>query len=376
MTTARRIYLDNAATSWPKPPAVGEAMLRALELGVSYGRGQSAAGDEVRRTVDLLRRQLATLCGLKDPHRVVFTCGGTDGLSMVLRGLLKTGDRVVTSALEHNSVIRPLRHVAGVEVAAIELGAEGRSDLEHADTLLSQPTSLVVLTHASNVTGVEQDVAPIASLAHAAGAVVALDVCQTAGHVAFDVESTGADILIGSGHKGLRGPLGTGFVAFREGLERLPTPLRFGGTGSRSESSRQPETLPDRYEAGSMNVPGLFGLAAAIADFSPDAYSDLTTQLIAGLSEVRGLRVVGPPEGVPRVPVVSIVAEDWDPHDLAAILEAEAGVETRAGLHCSPHAHQMLGTLEGGGTLRFSPGACTTSGDLETVLDALRRVLG
>ena len=377
-TDRRRIYLDNAATSWPKPPGVREAVLRALDLGVSNGRGQSAASAEVGRTLARLRRSAAALFGCGDAGRVVFTNGGTDGLNLVLRGYLKAGRRVVTTAGEHNSVERPLHATGGLLVDRIAVLPDGTLDPSAVETLLAQPADLLVMTHASNVTGTIHDVAAVSHAAKAAGAVVVLDACQTAGHVAVSFASLSeVDVIVASGHKGLGGPLGTGLVAFREGLDRLPEPLRYGGTGSGSESDAQPDAMPGRYEAGSLNVPGLFGLEAALSNIADrlDAPTPVE-RLIDGLATIPAVRVIGPPAGSPRTPVVSVTVDGWQPHDFAAVLESEFGIETRAGLHCAPRMHRSIGTFDSGGTVRFSPSAASSVEDVDAAIEACRTLVG
>ena len=373
----RRLYFDNAATSWPKRPAVVEAVAEAFELGASYGRGQSRSAGEVRSRVDGVRRSVAELCGVSDPSRVVLTSGGTEGLNLAIRGLLPPGGRAVTTGVEHNSVTRPLA-AADAVVRKIPCDGEGRADVDAGRRVIDDgPLELLVLTHASNVTGAVQPVAELAAAAHDAGGVVVVDACQTAGWGAIDCGSLGADVVVASGHKKLGGPLGTGFVAFADVLERLPQPLHFGGTGSAGASDRQPDSLPERYESGSLNVPGLFGLAAALAGDSDATAADAAARRIARwVVDCPSTSLVGPtPDGV-RTPVVSFTAAGWQPTDLALVLESEFGVECRAGLHCSPDAHDALGTRDGGGTVRLSPSSATTDEEVTALLAGLDAVLG
>lgn len=350
-----RIYLDNAATSWPKHPAVAEAMTRALELGANYGRGQSRAADDVRRVVDRCRGRLAKLFGVQTSANVCFTAGGTDSLNLAMQGLLRAGDRVVTTAMEHNSVLRPLYDLQkriGIELTIVSADNVGFVDADAFAEACSQATRLAVVTHASNVTGSIQPVRQLASVAHQAGAVVLLDACQTAGHVPFDVGDLGVDIVATSAHKGLGGPLGLGVLAFADDCQEFPHPLRLGGTGSNSEHTAPPETLPQRYEAGSMNVPGIFGLDAALEELS---IGRRTYSWVDALIDVPNITLHGPGAGGDRIGVASITVEGWTPSDFANVLESEFGIEVRAGLHCSPLAHQAIGTADSGGTIRFSP---------------------
>ena len=374
-----RIYLDNAATSWPKPPGVAEAMARSLELGGSYGRGKTRTAEAVRREVDRVRRKAAALFGCGDAARVVFTGGGTEGVNLVLRGLLSPGDRVLTTSVEHSAVYRTLESVRGLDVQRLPVTSDGRVDLEAAGPAFERPAAMLVMTHASNVTGAVQPAAELSAAAKKAGAVVVLDACQTVGHfeVTFD-RFPDADVFITSGHKGPRGPLGTGLVAFGPNLDRLPRPLRFGGTGSRSEEETHPTDTPGCYEAGSMNVPGVFGLGAAfdVLEVGAERERTLTTHLAEGLASLPGVRIVGPPPGGERTPVVSVAVDGWDPGDLASILDGEFGVETRSGLHCAAAAHKALGTYDLGGTLRFSPSHHTSDAEIDAAIDAVRQILG
>lgn len=350
-----RIYLDNAATSWPKRSGVKEAVHAAFDLGASYGRGQSMAADSVRRVVERCRTRVAGLVGVTDSSRVVFTSGGTESLNLAIFGLLEPGDRVIATQIDHNSVLRPVYEAQrrlGVELEVVAADSEGFIDEAAFEVACNKPAKLVVINHASNVTGALQDARRLAELAHKAGAIVLLDACQTAGHVPIDFQSTGADIVAMSGHKGLGGPLGTGVVAFADSFEELPRPFRLGGTGGRSELTTPPDELPDRYEAGSHNVPGLFGLDAALETLKVEIGP---LNWIDELASIPGVTLHGPASTGQRVGVASISVDGWSPHDLATVLESEFGIEVRAGLHCAPLAHKAIGTFDAGGTVRFSP---------------------
>lgn len=371
---SERTYLDNAATSWPKRPEVAEAMVRALELGSNYGRGQSRAADDVRRVVDRCRSRVATLFAAGSADQVVFTSGGTESLNLAIYGSLEPGDRVITTAMEHNSVLRPLHDLykrIGLTLEIIPADSQGVVDKAAFETACERPANLVVLNHASNVTGAVQEVESLACLARRAGAIVVLDACQTAGHVEVDIARLGVHMLATSGHKGLGGPLGTGVLVFADDLEQLPRPLRVGGTGGQSEQVELPAEPPARYESGSLNTPGIFGLEAALASFTVGV-GDLGW--IDELSELPGVTLHGPGSDGPRVGVASITVAGWDPHDLANVLESEFGIETRAGLHCAPMAHEAIGTLNTGGTVRISPPA-SDSGEWEWI-GMIREVVG
>jgi cysteine desulfurase / selenocysteine lyase len=377
-----RIYLDNAATSYPKPPGVIEAATRALcDEGAAEGRSATRAALRVHEVISRCRQRAARLLGSASPERIIFTFNGTDSLNLAFHGLLRPGDHVVTSASEHNSVLRPLRHLRGrgVEVTYVSADAEGRISSEDVGRALEKKTRLVALVHASNVTGTIQPIDRVGQLAHAAGALFLVDAAQSAGHLPIDVSRSPIDLLAAPGHKGLLGPLGTGILYVGPGVEEQLDSVRQGGTGSHSEDDRQPERLPDKYEAGNHNVPGLFGLEAALAWIEERGVQgicrherELTEQLIAGLSPINGLRIYGPRSPDERVGVVSVTLDGFEPQELATVLDSSFGIETRAGLHCAPGAHRSLGTFAGGGTLRMSVGPFTTPEHIEAALAAFR----
>jgi cysteine desulfurase family protein len=382
-----RIYLDNAATSWPKPEAVYAAVDQyQREVGAAAGRGAYQHAIEAQRTVDAARRGCATLLGVTDPLRIVFAANGTDALNLAIHGLLRSGDRVVTTVCEHNSVLRPLAEAQrslGINLTVVGCDEHGRVDLDELRRALRPKTRLLAITHASNVTGAVQPVVEAAAAAHAVGALVLVDAAQTAGHVPTNVDELGADLLACSGHKGLLGPLGTGALYVREGIESDLTPVRQGGTGIDSQADRQPDTLPWRYEAGNLNVAALAGLAAATMfclERSIGALaaheSALIAQLREGLSSIEGVRVYGPPRLEHRAPVVSFSVEGYDPQEFAAALDASAGVQCRAGLHCAPRMHAALGSDKIGGLVRMSVGWSTTEQEVETALRAVAAIAG
>jgi len=384
---AGRIYLDNAATSWPKPAAVYEAVDRyQRNCGAAHGRGATRQAGEVRRLIDRCRERAARLLGAPSADSIVFGFNGTDALNMALHGVLRPGDHVVTTVLEHNSVLRPLaelRERMGIAVTHVPVDASGVLDLDALRRALEGPTALVVVTHASNVTGAIQPIGEIAALARERGVVCLVDAAQSAGHLPIDVQQLGVDLLACSGHKGLLGPLGTGLLYVRPEIADRVRSFRQGGTGSRSESDRQPDALPDKFESGNHNAPGLVGLEAALAWIEDQGgvprlrahEQQLTTALLTGLSELAGARVYGPPEPAQRTGVVSLTIDGFDPQELAAILDENFGIETRAGLHCAPGAHAALGTLETGGTLRMSVGAFTTAEHVAAAVSAVREIV-
>ncbi|TWT29705.1 cysteine desulfurase [Blastopirellula retiformator] len=377
-----RIYLDNAATSWPKPPGVVEAMRRHLEtIGAPAGRSGYHEAAVVERALIETRRQLAYLFGLREADRVVFTFNGTDSLNTVMHGYLREGDHVVATTIEHNSVLRPLAYLAGrrgIEVrhvAADELGVVTPAAIEAA---LTDKSRLIVISHASNVTGAIQPIEEITEMAHRRGVRVLVDGAQAAGHIPLRLEESGVDFYACSGHKGLLGPLGVGILYFGQGAEQETESFRQGGTGTLSQSPQQPDTLPDKYESGNPNVTAILGLQAAVEYLRDKTVSSVerqirerTAHLLEGLAGMPQIEVYGPRSAASRVGVVSLNVPGFDPHELASFLDSAHHVQVRAGLHCSPLIHQQLGTSDRGGAVRFSVGAFTTAAEIEKVLSAL-----
>jgi len=384
MDDGGRIYLDNAATSWPKPDAVYAAVDRYQRtLGVAVGRGATRLGAEVQGIVDRCRQRAARLLNASSPDRIVFTFNGTDSLNLALHGVVQPGDHVVSTVAEHNSVLRPLRDMQdriGIDVTLVGVDGFGRVVPEDVAAAMRDETALVALTHASNVTGAIQPVEDVARIVADSGALFLLDAAQTAGHLPIDVSELELDLLACPGHKGLLGPLGTGLLYVRPGVERRLWPTRQGGTGSRSEDDRQPETLPDRYESGNHNAPGLVGLEQSLAWLEAQEPGrlrghevELTERLLTGLSVIENVRTYGPPAGE-RVGVVSFNLEGMDSQVVAGLLDESFGIETRAGLHCAPQMHVALGTAASGGTVRMSVGPMTTTDEADAAIAAVQQL--
>jgi len=391
MNRPQRIYLDNAATSWPKPEAVYLAVDRyQREIGAAAGRGAYAESLEAARIVADARRRAAALLGVSDSSCVIFTSSGTDGLNLALHGVLRPGDHVITTVLEHNSVLRPLVHLVeerGIEVTQVACGPAGVIDPDDIRRALRPNTALVALTHASNVTGVVQPVAEIGRIVREHDALLLVDAAQTLGHFPFTADELQADLLAAPAHKGLLGPLGVGLLYVRPGVEQRLRPTRQGGTGTQSELPRQPETLPYRYEPGNHNLPGIAGLGAALAWLAKQPAGalaahgqSLRTALLRGLEGVRGVTLYCPAladdDAQPphAVEVLSLSIAGYDAQELAAILESTQGIQARPGLHCAPLAHAALGTLNHGGTLRLSWGPFNTLAQIERTVAALREI--
>lgn len=379
-------YFDNAATSYPKPPEVVRAVINYFEtVHASAGRGAYREAVQSERILSRCRDELRCLFGCRDADGVVFGLNGTDALNLALRGVLCPGDRVINSCLDHNSVLRPLsalQEQIGVTWTAVEADpATTRIDPARLADAIRPDTRLVVVNHASNVTGVLQPLEDIAAVCHEKGVLLLVDAAQSAGHVPIDFGATPIDFLACPGHKGLLGPLGTGVLLIRAGAERHLRTVREGGTGSASESPHQPENLPDRFEAGSHNAPGIAGLLAAVRWINEQGVETLRRheqmlcqEMADRLDRVPGLRWYGPRDVTQRVGVFSVRIAGLQPADLSAILEARYQILTRSGLHCAPFAHRTIGTLDCGGTTRLSLGPFLTREDIILVAEALAEI--
>lgn len=379
------IYLDNAATSFPKPEEVYAAVDHyQRNIGAAAGRGSFDGGVVATQIVDQCRKRAADLLHAESPERIIFTSNATDSLNTALHGLLRPGDHVVTSQLEHNSVLRPLREMRDrldIEVTIVPPDSDGRVNPAEFSRALRPNTRLVTLIHASNVTGAIQPVDEVGQIARAAGARFLVDAAQTAGHIAIDLRSLPADLLACAGYKGLLGPLGTGLLYLRPGLEAEVVSLRQGGTGSQSEEDRQPAILPDKYESGNLNVLGIAGLSAGIHWIQGQGQEklraheqELTQELFTGLVAISGVRVFGQPDVKARVGVVSLTVDGYDPQTVATILDQNYGIQVRSGLHCAPGAHRALQTLESGGTIRLSVGPFSTSEEIRAAIAAVGEI--
>lgn len=378
----REIYMDNAATSWPKPPAVLEAMASyQKDIGASAGRGGYRRAVEASRLIFDTREVVARLFGVAESRRIVFTLNCTEALNIALWGWLDEGDHVVTTSMEHNSVARPLNHLKrerGVDVTYVQCSAEGLLDPDDLSRAITPRTRLVALVHASNVCGAVNDVAAAGAVCRERGVPLLVDAAQSAGAVPVDVEEMSVDFLAFPGHKGLMGPLGTGALCVGPNVK--PRPLYQGGTGSHSEFTFQPDYLPDFYEAGSHNAIGLAGLKAAcefVAEVTPAVIgvhkSKLAARFVAAMDEMPGVTYYGPRDFARQAGVCSVRVEGMDPALVGHALDAEYGVMVRTGLHCSPLAHKTLGTIDAG-TVRFSFGYYNDEEQVDFAARALAEV--
>lgn len=380
-----RRYFDYAATSFPKPPGVADAVRDYLvNCGASAGRGAYAEARRSGALLDRCRDAVRALLGCTQQHLVIFTLNGTDALNMGIKGLLRRGDHALTTAMDHNSVLRPLNRLRdnGVEHTIVPVDPHTtRIDPAEFRAALRPNTKLAAINHASNVTGVLQPIDDLAEICRSAGVLLIVDGAQSAGHVPVDLERSGIDLFATPGHKGLLGPLGTGVLVVRDEVAAQMVTWREGGTGSASESALQPTTGTDKFESGSHNAAGLAGLLAAltwIAERGVGAIraheAELMSQMIDRLEAIEGLTWYGPRTTEDRVGVFSVRCDGLAAQELAAVLEDQFGVLSRAGLHCAPHAHEAIGTLEVGGTTRLSTGVFTTAEDVEAATAALAEI--
>jgi len=382
------IYLDNAATSWPKPEAVYQAVDRFMrEVGATPGRGGHRQEEEAQHIADEAREALACLFHAPDPQGVVFTMNTTQAINMALKGLLRPGDHVVTSSIEHNALWRPLKALEryDVQTTAVPCSPDGALDPADVEGALRPETRLVVLLHASNVLGTILPIAEIGQIARSHGTLLLVDAAQTAGAYPIDMEAMGIDLLAFAGHKGTYGPHGTGGLVVRprmlfiRGVE-LGTWVE-GGSGVESASETMPETLPARLEAGTQNAAGIAGLLAGVRFVLERGVErirahemEMTGLLMGELRAIPGLTILGPDDLAQRTAVVSVTVEGYMPDQLATVLDQVFDVATRAGLHCAPQAHRTAGTLDCG-ALRFSPGYFTTAEDVRYAVESLREIV-
>ena len=374
------IYLDNAATSFPKPEEVYRAVDSAMrEAGANPGRGGHQLALEAGRIVLETRETLAEFFGINDSARLTFTANATTALNTALFGLLKPGDRVVTTTMEHNSVIRPLRVLQdrGVQVVKVPADSTGWVDPRLIkEACHFKRTRLVAMTHCSNVTGTIQPVEEVALWCRREGILFLLDAAQSAGVLPIHVETMNIDLLAVPGHKGLLGPQGTGALYVREGIDLAP--LVYGGTGANSHSDLQPDEFPERLESGTLNTPGLAGLKAGIDFIRREGLDKVRERerehVHTLLEEMKGMPEVdlyGPADSSLQGGVVSFNLCDRDPAEIGFLLDHRHGILTRVGLHCAPDAHRSIGSYPRG-TVRISPGYFTTDSDIDRFLTALR----
>jgi cysteine desulfurase/selenocysteine lyase len=380
------LYLDNSATSWPKPKEVLESIRKAIEqYGANPGRSGHKLAIEAARIIYETREALAELFGLEDPERVILTKNVTEALNLVLYGFLKPGDHVITSSMEHNSVMRPLRDLEkkGVEVTQIRASEKGEIDPQDVLKSIRKNTKLIVLVHLSNVTGTIMPVEEVLKISKDHGIPLLLDAAQSAGTIPINLKELPVDLLAFTGHKGLFGPQGTGgLIINTEGLEERIEPLMRGGTGSKSEEEEQPEFLPDKYESGTPNTPGIAGLGEGVRFILKEGIErirekkeKLTLKLIEGLKEIKGVKLYGPLDPKKQIGIVSFNLEGKSPSEVSHLLDEKYNILSRPGLHCAPSAHKSIGTFPFG-TVRFSLGYFNTEEEIEYAIRAVRDLVG
>lgn len=377
------VYFDNAATSWPKPEKVINAISDFnRNIGANPGRSGHRMSVDAGRIAYDTREKVATIFGVHDALSIVFTKNATEAANIATIGLLKKGDSVLTTGIEHNAIMRPLRYLekSGIEIIQVPSDRNGYTDPSDIEKSIKSQTKAVYVNHVSNVTGTISDIASIGGIARQNGLIMCVDAAQSAGILPIDVETMNIDLLLFTGHKGLMGPQGTGGIYIRKGLESLINPIVFGGTGSRSEFEEQPDFMPDKYEGGTLNTPGLAGLAAGI-DFINEMGIDkiieheviLSKMLIDGLTNIDGVEIYGRKVNTGRTGVVSFKIADRSVSEVAMILDEKYSIMTRPGLHCSPATHKSIGTFPEG-TIRASIGIYNTKEHIERMIQAVGEI--
>lgn len=375
------VYLDNAATSYPKPEVVYQAVLNSMkDYGANPGRSGHKLALEAGRGIFRTRDLVAELFGIDNSMQIIFTSNATESLNLAIKGVLKEGDHVITSSMEHNSVLRPIKalEARGVENTIVMCRQDGSLCPEDIKDAIKDNTRLIVLTHASNVTGTLMPIEEVGRIAKEAGILFLVDGAQTAGVYHIDVKEMNIDLLAVPGHKGLMGPQGTGILYIREGLDVVH--FKEGGTGSRSEDLFQPTMLPDRYESGTPNTPGIMGLGAGIQFILDEGLEkirghekELTKYFIEELKKIDMVKIYGPQDAEKQGAVVSINIGEEDSSEIAFILDNVFNIATRSGLHCASMAHKTMGTLDQG-TIRFSMGYFNTKDDIDKAVDAIKNI--
>ena len=374
------IYFDNAATSFPKAPGVSDAMKFYLDsVGASINRGVYASAQEAGLKTLILREQLCGFFHHSDPNHAILTAGNTASLNFVIKGFLQSGDHVLVSSLEHNAVMRPLKQL-GIDFDRVPCDAEGFLDLNAAEALLRPNTKLFVLNHASNVSGTVQDAKSVGTLCKLHNIPLVLDAAQSAGHIPVDFEKFSLSALTVPAHKGLLGPQGIGALLLAPEFAQKLSPLLAGGTGSMSDSEELPRYLPDRFEPGTPNLPGIYGWSASMDYVNRVGLTalreheiTLTKRFLDGLDGISGLRLVGTRELSRRVGVIAVDFLRMDNAEAADRLEREYEILTRCGMHCAPSAHKALGTFPQG-VVRFSVGYRTTEAEVDCALRAIKEL--
>lgn len=375
------LYLDNSATSYPKPPEVIQAMNDyMLNVCANAGRSGHRLAISASRIVYDAREEIAKLFNIDDPLQIIWTLNATESINIALQGILKPDDHVITSGMEHNSVMRPLRALerSGVHITVVKCSIDGFIDPSDIESAINKKTKMIVINHASNVIGSIQLIDDIGQIAKKYGLIFMLDTAQSAGAYPIDVQKSNIDLLAFTGHKSLYGPVGTGGLFIHNGIDIKP--LKYGGTGSRSDEEYQPDFLPDKFESGTLNIVGIAGLSAGVRYVMNKGVEnirkqecDLTQRLIDGLTCIPKVKVYGDLDAKKRVGVVSFNVEGISPSEVALCLDERFDILCRASLHCAPSAHKTIGTFPEG-TVRLSLGIFNTDDDVNFVIDAVRKI--
>ena len=380
----KNIYFDNGATTFPKPEGVGQAMVHYLNhVGGNVGRGSYEACFDAGNIVFETREMLADLFDFSYPENVVFTRNVTESINLVLKGFLKPGDDVLVSSMEHNAVMRPLNRLAGegITYSRIPCSQEGWLQTENMERYLNPSTKAVIITHASNVSGNVMPLQEVSDFCRQHQLRLVIDAAQTAGVIPISMQKLNADAVCFTGHKGLLGPQGIGGVVMTPEFSKMVKPFTEGGTGSLSDEEVQPDYMPDKFEAGTLNLPGIYGLHAALQYIEKIGISEvhsvemaLTSAFIEGVSLMDEVRIAGSSATDNRTAVVSLVFQNRDQGQVCHQLQKKYGIMTRSGMHCAPSAHKTLGTFPEG-SVRFSFGHYNTSEEVEYTIKALKEIL-
>ena len=376
------VYFDNAATSYPKPPSVYDAINYNLQhVGANPGRGENALTRSANKIIFEARETIAEFFNIPNSRNIVFTSNGTEALNLALKGFLKPGDHVITSGMEHNSVVRPLNSLKndGVNVTIVQCDKQGKLNPDDVFKEIKENTRLIVITHASNVTGTILPVEEIGEIAKKKGIPLLVDAAQTAGTIPIDIVRNNINLLACPGHKSLLGPQGTGFLYISEELNLKP--LIEGGTGSNSELSEQPDFLPDRFQSGTLNSPGIAGLKAGIEFINKKSIQTikehedkLSKAFINKLKEINPVCIYGPLSMKEKTAVVSFNINGKDSAEIATALDEKYQIMVRVGLHCSPYAHKTIGTFPDG-TVRASFSIFNTIEEVDYFIDSLKKII-
>ncbi|MGJ0848131.1 cysteine desulfurase family protein [Tissierella praeacuta DSM 18095] len=375
------VYFDNAATSYPKPKIVYDTIMEAMvEYGANPGRSGHKKALEASRGIFDTRTQISKLFNIKNPMNVIFTFNCTESLNTAIKGVLKPGDHVITTSMEHNSVLRPITFLSklGIKSTIVQGDSKGRINPKDIEASIKPETKMIVTTHISNLTGSIMDIETIGKIAKNHGIIYLVDGAQSAGVYNIDVEKMNIDLLAFPGHKGLLGPQGTGGLYIRDGIEL--DEIFQGGTGSISHSLEQPDVIPDKFESGTPNAPGIIGLGSGIKyifekgiDNIRKKEEELTRYFIEESQKIDGVILYGPLDIGYHAPVVALNIKDADSSEISYILDSKYDIAVRPGLHCAPLAHKTIGTFEQG-VVRFSFGYENTHEEIEFAIKALKEI--